>query len=126
MARDWRDDRIAEQAATIAELRGMVAGLRERVAKLEEQARRSSRNSSQAPSSDGPGAPPARKKGPSGRSPGGQEGHDQHVRPLVPADKVHKRVVLRPERCRGCRAVLVSEDSSRTRARRTTARFRST
>jgi len=119
VARDWREDRIAEhattiaeQAATIAELRGMVAGLLERVAKLEEQARRSSRNSSQPPSSDGPGAPPARKKGPSGRSPGGQEGHDQHVRPLVPADKVHKRVVLRPERCRGCRAVLVSEDSS--------------
>jgi len=50
--------------------------------------------------------------GPSGRSPGGQDGHDQHVRPLVPADKVHKRVVLRPERRRGCRAVLVNEDSS--------------
>jgi len=126
LARDWRDDRIdeqaatiaeqaatiAEQAATIAEQRAMVAGLLARVAKLEEQARRSSRNSSQPPSSDGPGAPPARKRGPSGRSPGGQEGHDKHDRPLVPADKVHKRVVLRPERCRGCRALLVGEDPS--------------
>ncbi len=133
MTRDWRDDRIAEQAATIAEqaatiaqqaatiaeqaatiteLREMVAGLLARVAKLEEQARRSSRNSSQPPSSDGPGAPPARKKGPSGRSPGGQEGHDKHERPLVPADKVNKRVVLRPKRCRGCCAALVGDDPS--------------
>jgi transposase len=140
VARDWRDDRIAEQAATIAEqaatiaeqaatiaaqaatiaaqaatiaeLREMVAGLVARVAKLEEQARRSSRNSSQPPSSDGPGAPPARKKGSSGRSPGGQVGHDKHDRPLVPPDKIDKRVVLRPTRCRGCRAVLVGDDSS--------------
>ena len=119
MARDWRDDRIAEQAATIAEqaatiaeLREMVAGLLARVAKLEEQARRSSRNSSQPPSSDAPGSPPARKKGSSGRSPGGQVGHDRHERPLVPADKVNKRVVLRPKRCRGCCAALVGDDPS--------------
>ena len=119
VTRDWRDDRIAEQAATIAEQAATIAKLTAqvelllaRVAKLEEQARRSSRNSSQPPSSDGPGAPPARSKVPSGRKPGAQEGHERHERPLVPADKVNKRVVLRPTRCRGCRAALVGDDPS--------------
>lgn len=117
MARDWRDDRIAEQAATIAEqgvtiakLMAQVEVLLARVAKLEEQARRSSRNSSQPPSSDGPGAPPARTKLPTGRKPGGQEGHEKHDRPLVPADKVNKRTVLRPKRCGGCNAALIGSD----------------
>ena len=133
VTRDWRDDRIAEQAATIAEQAATIAKLTAtiaeqaatiakltaqvelllaRVAKLEEQARRSSRNSSQPPSSDGPSAPPARTKVPSGRKPGAQEGHERHERPLVPADKVDKRVVLRPTRCRGCRAALVGDDPS--------------
>ena len=117
MARDSRDDRIAdlerqvsERDATIAKLMAQVDALIARVTKLEEQARRSSRNSSQPPSSDGPGTPPARTKIPSGRKPGAQEGHDKHDRPLVPSDKVNKRVVLRPKNCRGCRAALVGDD----------------
>ena len=119
MARDWRDDRSAEQAATIAAqaatiaaLTAQVEALLARVAKLEEQARRSSQNSSQPPSSEGPGAPPPRTKAPSGRKPGGQAGHDRHERPRVPPDKVNKRVVLRPMRCRGCSASLVGDDPS--------------
>ena len=90
----------------------MVASLLARVATLEEQARRSSRNSSQPPSSDGPAAPPPRSKGPTGRSPGGQVGHDKHDRPLVPRSKVNKLVVVRPERCRGCSAKLTGQDPS--------------
>lgn len=119
MARDSRDDRIAdlerqvsERDVTIAKLMAQVDALVARVTKLEEQARRSSRNSSQPPSSDGPGAPPARTKAPSGRKPGAQEGHDKHARPLVPPDKVNKRVVLRPKRCRGCCGPLFGEDPS--------------
>lgn len=110
MARDWRDDRIAEQDATIAKLTAQVDALLARVTKLEEQARRSSRNSSQPPSSDGPGAPPPRTKAPSGRKAGAQDGHEKHDRPLVPPDKVNKRTVLRPKRCRGCNAALVGDD----------------
>ena len=117
MARDWRDDRIAELEQQVAErdevitkLTAQVEALVARLTKLEEQVRRSSRNSSQPPSSDGPGAPPARKKALSGRSPGAQEGHEKHERPLVPSDKVDKRVVLRPKRCRGCNGALVGED----------------
>ena len=49
MARDWRDDRIAEQDRVIAALTAQVEALLARVTKLEEQVRRSSRNSSQSP-----------------------------------------------------------------------------
>jgi transposase len=133
VARDWRDDRIAEQAKTIAEQaktiaeqaktiaeqaktiaeqQVLIADLLARVAKLEEKARRSSRNSSQPPSSDGPAAPPARTKSASGRKAGAQEGHAKHERPLMPLDKVDKRVVLRPKRCRGCGGSLIGDDPS--------------
>jgi len=119
VARDWRDDRIAElerQVAvrdkTISELMAQVAALLARVAKLEEQARRSSRNSSQPPSGDGPAVAPRRSKTSTGKKPGAQKGHEKHARPLVPRDEVDKLVVLRPKRCRGCRASLVGEDPS--------------
>lgn len=107
-----RDAALAERDAVIAKLTLHVEALLTRVAKLEEQARRSSRNSSQPPSSDGPAAPPVRKKVPSGKSPGGQYGHEKHERPLVPSDKVDKLVVLRPKHCRGCHASLAGKDPS--------------
>jgi transposase len=113
VARDWRDDRIAEQDRVIAALTAQVEALLARVTKLEEQVRRSSRNSSQPPSSDGPGVPPTRqKRKPSGRSPGGQEGHERRERPLIPRDEVDKLVVLRPPRCRACRRALVGVDAT--------------
>src|SRR5271165_7367647 len=49
----------------IQQLEAHVARQDERIAKLERQLKRSSRNSSQLPSADGPGAP-ARSKDPSG------------------------------------------------------------
>lgn len=119
MAHDWRDDRIAEleatvvaQAATIAELTATVKSLLARIATLEENARRSSRNSSQPPSSDGPAAPAPRSRQPTGRAAGGQLGHEKHDRPLVPRDKVNKLVILKPSHCRGCNAILSGDDAS--------------
>ncbi len=112
MARDWRDDRIAELEAEVVDLKAQMKAALDRIAKLEEKLRRSSRNSSQPPSRDGPAAPPPRTKAPSGRSPGGQEGHEKHERPRVPADKVDKRNVLVPTRCRACHAALRGKDPS--------------
>jgi transposase len=119
VARDWRDDRIAElervvsdQARTIAELTKKLDAALARVADLEEKLRRSSRNSSQPPSSDGPAVPPPSRTPRSGRRPGAQEGHDKHERPVVPADKVDKRVKVVPKHCRACHAVLEGEDPS--------------
>lgn len=119
MARDWRDDlieaqarQIAELIATVSALTAKVAVLTAKVSELEEKLRKTSRNSSKPPSSDGPGSPPPAPKTSTGKKPGGQEGHERHERPLVPPDKVNKRVVLRPKRCRGCGHGLVGEDQS--------------
>jgi transposase len=83
-----------------------------RIADLEEKLRKSSRNSSKPPSSDGPALPARPPKIPSGRKPGGQEGHEKHERPLVSPEKVSKRVVLRPKRCRVCGSTLAGDDPS--------------
>lgn len=112
MARDWRDERIAELEKLVEQQRKQIATLTEQVAKLEEQLRQSSRNSSKPPSSDGPAAAPRKKKRRGRRKPGGQPGHDKHERALVPVEQVDKLVVLRPEQCDCCGAKLHGEDPS--------------
>ncbi len=119
MARDWRDDRIAElegqlaeRDRTIAKLMATVEQQATRIAKLEEQVRRSSRNSSKPPSSDGPSAPARPTKPRSGRDPGGQLGHEPHARTLEPSDKADRIVRCLPQRCAKCNARLRGQDSA--------------
>lgn len=111
MARDWRDELIERQQAQIATLVAQVEKLTGRVAELEEKLRKSSRNSGKPPSSDGPRVPPRPKKPSTGRSPGGQPGHERHERPMVPPGEVSKRVVLKPRRCCECGKHLAGEDA---------------
>jgi transposase len=111
VARDWRDDRIAEQDARIKRLEALVEALRRENAELKEKLGKSSRNSSKPPSSDSPADKAQRRsKEPTGRAPGGQPGHDKHERPEVPPEKVSKRVVLRPSQCAKCASRLVGDD----------------
>lgn len=112
MARDWRDERIAELEKLVEQQRKQIAALTEQVAKLTEQLRQSSRNSSKPPSSDGPEAAPRKKKRRGKRKRGGQPGHDKHERALVPVEQVDKLVVLRPEQCGCCGAKLDGDDPS--------------
>jgi uncharacterized coiled-coil protein SlyX len=79
MVTDWRDERIAEQDARIAQLKAELAErdrtigkLTVRLAELEEQLKRSSKNSSKPPSSDPPWLLRGPKKPASGRKAGGQ------------------------------------------------------
>lgn len=92
----------------IARLEQRVAQQDERIARLERQAKRSSRNSSQPPSQDPPGAP-KRGKDPSGRRPGGQPGHEGKGRPLLPAWAVDEVVDHWPAAC-GCGHVFGEAD----------------
>ena len=84
----------------IARLSARVAEQDERIAQLERRVGRSSRNSSQPPSQDPPGAP-KRGKDPSGRRAGGQPGHEGKGRPLLPAWAVDEVVEHWPADC-GC------------------------
>ncbi len=82
----------------ITQLQKRVAQQDERIAKLERKGKRSSRNSSQPPSTDPPSAP-KRGKDPSGKKPGGQPGHEGKGRPLLPAWVVDEVVEHWPTGC---------------------------
>lgn len=82
----------------IGQLEAHVARQDERIAKLERRLNRSSKNSSQPPSADGPSGPP-RGKDPSGRRRGAQLGHEGKGRPLLPAWAVDDVIEHWPERC---------------------------
>lgn len=115
---DSRDRQIAEQQAQIAELSRQletaletIAKLRARVAELEEKLGKNSSNSSKPPSSDPPWAEPKPKpKRGKKRKRGGQPGHEKHVRPLVPQDRVDEVVPVKPSNCKGCGAAIDGDD----------------
>jgi transposase len=71
----------------------------ERIAQLERRVGRSSRNSSQPPSSDPPSMVPKRGKDRSGRKQGAQHGHEGKGRPLLPAWAIDEVVEHWPTEC---------------------------
>src|SRR5450759_2139373 len=76
--------------------------LEARVADLERQLNRTSRNSSLPPSLDPPSAPPRPRPPLSGRSPGGQPGHEATNSRLLPLERVDEVVDHWPQRCQAC------------------------
>jgi transposase len=92
---------VVEQAATIKRLEGEVAELRVEVAELKRRLSQNSRNSSRPPSSDGLSKAPVKSlRRPSGRKPGGQQGHPgRHLEQVGVPDGVVDHV---PSVCAGC------------------------
>jgi transposase len=93
----------------IGRLEKRVAAQDERIAQLERRIGRSSRNSSQPPSSDRPSTPPKRGKDRSGRKQGAQPGHEGKGRPLLPAWALDEVVEHWPVDC-GCGHVFAEID----------------
>ena len=84
-----------------------VDRLERRIEELEALLRRSSSNSSKPPSSDSPVQRAERpSKPPSGKKPGGQPGHEAHMRAPLPAEQVTRHERREPHRCRRCAASL--------------------
>jgi transposase len=95
--------------ARLAALESMIQALQEQNRALQEQRNQTSRNSFRPPSSDPPQSHrPHRPRGQRRR--GGQPGHPGHTRPLIPVEDVDAVVVLKPEQCRGCHALLSGDD----------------
>lgn len=83
-----------------------------RIQRLEEQLRRSSRNSSQPPSMDGPSvARPVGRPGHRRRRAKSGRGHVGHTRELAPLERVDEVVECRPTCCTACKHPLVGSDS---------------
>ncbi|HYR07792.1 MAG TPA: IS66 family transposase [Longimicrobium sp.] len=87
--------------AVIEGLEAAITLLQERVRELEARLAQNSTNSSQPPSSDGPGVVRERKK-PTGKKRGGQKGHRGHHRKLLGPERVDEVVIHRADECGHC------------------------
>jgi transposase len=99
----------------LAALEEEVSSLRVENERMREQTRRSSRNSSQPPSSDAPSAPPRPQRQSSGKNRGGQPGHQGHQRKLYPREECRSVNDHRPAQCGACGMVLAGEDPNPVR-----------
>jgi transposase len=84
--------------------------LEARVAELERRLNRSSRNSSLPPSQDPPSAPPRPRRPGSGRTRGGQPGHEGRHRRLLRPEQVDEVIEYWPERCQACARVFATRE----------------
>ncbi|HWE62922.1 MAG TPA: IS66 family transposase [Chloroflexota bacterium] len=120
-ALDWAETPQAVRTLVLALQRQVlvqheqIGRLSERMAAMEERTRRSSRNSSQPPSTDPPSAPARPKRQRSGRKQGGQPGHEGHGRALLPPEQVDQVVDAKPTACGHCGQRLLGEDAQPTR-----------
>jgi transposase len=85
--------------------------LETRIKDLENRLKLNSTNSSKPPSSDPIGLKRKPPAPPSGKKRGGQPGHRQAYRSLVPPEKVHETVHCKPSACRRCGHGLSGDDS---------------
>jgi transposase len=106
---DWAETPQAVRILVLA-LQQQVVTLTERVSALEERMNKTSRNSSQPPSSDPPSVPVHRKGKRSVRQQGGQRGHRGKSRPLVPPEQVDQIVDTTPTACGQCGHLLLGTD----------------
>ena len=99
--------RVARLECEIGELKGEIEKLTALVHELRSRLDRDSSNSNRPPSSDSPSQRADRpSRPPSGRKPGGQHGHEAHLRAYLPADQVTRHERRDPPRCRRCAASL--------------------
>lgn len=113
---DPRDETIGRLERLVADLRREIEGLREqngrlraRIEELEESGRADSQNSSKPPSSE-PIGRRRHKKPRSPRKPGGQPGHEEAHRELLPPEQVDRVVDVRPKECCRCGKRLHGDD----------------
>lgn len=93
---------IPPKPRTLEEAWQIILALVERINELERRLEKNSRNSSKPPSSDGFQKPPRPQslRHPSGRTPGGQEGHEGNTLAMVPnPDDVVRHPVSKCHRC---------------------------
>lgn len=107
MSLEITEDLIARQPP---EAQAIIRLLLARIAALEARLGKSPQNSSLPPSTQHPHAQPPRRRPKSKRSPGGQPGHPQAERELIPVEQCDEVLPLRPAACRRCGTALQGTD----------------
>jgi transposase len=103
---------LDEALATLAQQKEQIRQLRQQLADATVKLNTHSGNSSLPPSSDRfrvKRRPPPPRDQPRKKS-GGQPGHPQHQRLLVPPDQVHQTIPCKPTACRRCGRPLTGND----------------
>src|SRR5512142_2813784 len=104
-------DAQATVAAVFVAMQQRISDLEVKVRDLEARLKLNSTNSSKPPSTDPIGMKRKPPAPPSQRKRGGQPGHRQAQRLLVPPDRVAETIHCKPTSCRRCAHVLAGEDS---------------
>jgi transposase len=98
----WEQTPLAVRAYSHP-LEARVAALEATVQQLRERLHQDSRHASRPPSRAPPHArPPRPRRGPSGRTRGGQPGHPGQSRTLGPREEVETVILGKPQQCRRC------------------------
>jgi len=100
--------RLARENESLREENGI---LKEKVKDLTARLGLDSSNSSMPPSSDKPGTKREPKWKPTGRRPGGQPGHEAHVREPFKPEDIDRVVPVIPKQCGNCCRILRPEDA---------------
>jgi transposase len=109
MSLEITEDLIARQPP---ESQAIIRVLIAKIEALEARLNKTSRNSSKPPSSGHPHAKPGlQKKAKSKRQRGGQHGHKQFERTLIPAAECEAVIPCKPGTCRGCGKTLRGTDA---------------
>jgi len=87
-----------DKDAYIKQLENEIVKLKKRIEELERLLGMNSKNSSKPPSSDPPGTSSVLPK-PKRKKRGAKNGHQTHLRQLLPPEKVKRRIELTPEVC---------------------------
>jgi transposase len=96
----------------VEQLMERVSQLEAKIERLEARLRQNSSNSNQPPSADSTVERTSRPQRPSsGQRPGGQLGHEAHLRALLPDEQVTRRERRDPQRCRHCSASLARAEA---------------
>lgn len=107
MSLEITEELIARQPP---EAQAIIRLLLARIVELEARLGKTPRNSSLPPSTQHPHAKPPTSKSRSKKKRGGQPGHAQHQRPLIPTSDCDDVKSLQPSACRRCGQPLRGDD----------------
>ena len=103
-------ERVGQLEQVVEQQAARVASLEEELARRKGRSRRGARAaSSQSGASSSPRTDASRRRS-SGRSPGGQPGHEGHGRSWVSVEQVDELIPVKPSNCHGCGHRLTGDD----------------